>query len=311
MPTAPADTGSGAAGATAIVAHDAGGAEVLSSYVRRTRSEFRFALQGPARAVFERKLGAYRNLSIGAALDESGRLLCGTSWQSDLELRAIAEAKARGVPSVAWLEHWVGYRERFNRAGAMVLPDELWVSDPIAAQLAQRHLPQVPVRLQDNPYFADIRAELASATPLFAPIPGRLSILYVCEPVREAAARIFGNALRFGYTEEGAMRYFFSNLAALGQPVGRILIRPHPSEPAGKYQDIAAEFELPTAFSNGETLSAEVASSDCVVGCGSMAMVIGLIAGKRVLSCIPPEGMPCPLPQPEIEMLREMVGERR
>jgi hypothetical protein len=40
-------------------------------------------------------------------------------------------------------------------------------------------------------------------------------------------------------------------------------------------------------------------------------MVIGLIAGKRVLSCIPPEGMPCPLPQPEIEMLREMVGERR
>ncbi len=308
----PMPTEAALAGPVAIVAHDAGGAEVLSSFVRRTRLDFRFALQGPARAVFERKLGAHRNLGFEAALAESSRLLCGTSWQSDLELRAIELARIRGKPSVAWLDHWVGYRERFLRAGALCMPDEIWVGDPIAAELAHRLLPQVPIRLQDNPYFADMRAELASASPLFAPTPDRLSVLYVCEPVREAAARQFGDPMHWGYTEELAMHYFLSNVGALGRTVGRILIRPHPSEPADKYLELAAQFDLPLQFSGGAPLSVEVASSDCVVGCSSMAMVIGLIGGKRVVSCIPPGGAPCPLPQPEIEMLRDLArGLRR
>jgi hypothetical protein len=36
-------------------------------------------------------------------------------------------------------------------------------------------------------------------------------------------------------------------------------------------------------------------------------MVVGLIAGKRVVSCIPPGGAPCPLPQRDIELLQDLV----
>lgn len=38
-----------------------------------------------------------------------------------------------------------------------------------------------------------------------------------------------------------------------------------------------------------------------------MAMVIGLLAQKRVISCIPPGGRPCSLPQKEIEPLSELI----
>lgn len=296
-------------GKTAIVAHDAGGAEVLSSYVRQQGLDCLFALQGPARAVFERKLGAYENLSLEAAMEGSARLLCGTSWQSDLELEAIKLARACGKPSAAWLDHWVNYRARFERDGAVSLPDEVWVSDADAQALASLALPEVPLRLLDNPYFLDIKSQLRDEAPVYPALSGQLSVLYVCEPVREHALLRYGDPLHFGYTEEQALRYFLNHVTALGAPVGRILIRPHPSEAAGKYDAIAAEFDLPLCFSQGHTLSAEVAASDCVVGCSSMAMVVGLIGGKRVISCIPPGGPACGLPQAEIELMRQLTDQ--
>ena len=173
--------------------------------------------------------------------------------------------------------------------------------------MACRLLPGLPVRIMDNPYLIDMKAELDSAQPAYASVPGKLSILYICEPLSETALRQFGNALHYGYTEQQAMRYFLDNLDALGAPIGSIVIRPHPAESAGKYQSLASQYALPLAFSSGHPLSAEVASADCVVGCGSMAMVVALGAGKRVISCIPPGGKPCPLPQPGIEMLRDMT----
>lgn len=295
-------------GKIAIVAHDAGGAEVLSSYVRRQGLDCLFALQGPACAIFERKLGPYENMAVEEALQGSERLLCGTSWQSDLELRAIELARASGRPSVAWIDHWVNYRDRFKREDNMVWPDEVWVGDREAYELAREHLPEVPVRLVENPYFLDIRDNLQNETLVYPPLPDRIGVLYVCEPVREHALLRFGNELHWGYTEEQALRYFLSNVDVLGQPIGRIIVRPHPSEAAGKYDQIAAEFDLPIGFSQGHTLSAEIASSDCVVGCSSMAMVVGLIGGKRVISCIPPGGPACTLPQAEIEWFQDLVN---
>ena len=103
-------------GKTAIVAHDAGGAEVLSSYVRQQGLDCLFSLRGPALAIFERKLGPIENLDLALALQCSERLLCGTSWQSDLELEAIQLARDLGKPSVAWLDHWVNYIPYFFSA---------------------------------------------------------------------------------------------------------------------------------------------------------------------------------------------------
>ncbi len=37
-------------------------------------------------------------------------------------------------------------------------------------------------------------------------------------------------------------------------------------------------------------------NAEIVIGCDSMAMVIGLLAKKRVVSSIPPEGKPLSLP---------------
>jgi hypothetical protein len=290
-----------------LVSHDAGGAEILSSYVRQQKPDCRFVLAGPAVKIFERKLGPLQLSPLEIALADSDSLLCGTSWQSDIEWRAIALARDRGMPSVAFLDHWLNYRERFMRDGEVHLPDEIWVGDGLARERAEVLFPGCAIRLVDNPYFADLRNELASLKRGPAPADGGLRILYVCEPLREHALLEHGNERHWGYVEEDALRYFLSHLDVLGAPVGQIVLRPHPSEKPDKYDWALREFALPIVR-GGRSLFEEVVDADVVVGCESMAMVIGLLGGRRVLSSVPPGGRACSLPQTGIESLQGLVA---
>jgi hypothetical protein len=295
-----------------VVAHDAGGAEILSSYIRQQGLECQYVLAGPALKIFQRKLGSIDSRLLPDAIRNSDWLLCGTSWQSDLEWQAIEIARTQGKRSAAFLDHWVNYRERFVRAGGTHLPDEIWVGDALAETMAHRLFPELHVRLIENPYFDDLRRELAGISRATESGTHNLKILYVCEPLREHALREYGNERHWGYTEEEALRYFLTNLHVLGTPVDRIVIRPHPSEPSGKYAWASQEFHLPIVSGGAMTLFEEVAVCDVVVGCESMAMVVGLLADRRVISCIPPGGKPCALPQPEIESMQNlMTGEMR
>ena len=291
---------------TAIVAHDAGGAEVLSSLVRRLppaqQAHCRYCLEGPALRVFARKLPQVRALPLQEALAGAARLLAGSGWQSDLEVRAIAQARARGLPATVFLDHWTNYRERFVRGGTTVLPDELWVGDAQALERARAALPEVPVRLVDNPYFLDLREQLAARAAAVPPVPGTLLVL--CEPVREPALRQHGNERHWGYTEEEALDYLLGHLHLLGGPVNRIVLRPHPSEPADKYAAQAARSPVPVERTTRADVLDDILASERVAGCNSMALAIALLAGREVVCCIPPGGPACAVPLPGIGDLR-------
>lgn len=290
-----------------VVAHDAGGAEIISSYIRQQGLDCSYCLEGAARGVFARKLGSVENRPLEALVDSCEWILCGTSFLSDLEWRALGLAKAAGKRSVAFLDHWVNYRQRFFRHGDWHFPDEIWVGDEIGESLARKECPGINTALVPNPYFLDIKRELAAIPKPMAPANG-LRILYVSEPLREDGLALHGDELYWGYTEEDALRYFLSNVHVFGEKVGRIVIRPHPQEDRDKYHWAGQEFDLPIVSGRDETLLEQIAASDVVVGCATMAMVVGLLAGKRVISCIPPGGKADPLPQPEIENMQHLLA---
>jgi len=292
------------------VSHDAGGAEIISSFVRQQGLPCQYVLAGPALGIFQRKLGPIESLSLDDALHSADWFLCGTSWQSDLEFKAFELARNAGKKSVAFLDHWINYQERFTRGGEMHLPDEIWVGDFLSEAIVFKQFPDIVLRFVENPYFLDIKRELVLLKSPCRVGFDDLSVLYVCEPVREHALLEYGNERYWGYTEEEALRYFLDNLDLLGSRVGGIVIRPHPSEEYAKYHWVSEEYNLKIFEGGLNPLVQEVAACDVVVGCESMAMVVGLLAGRRVVSTIPPGGHPCRLPHQQIESLHALASAR-
>jgi len=287
----------------AVVSHDAGGAEILSSWLLRNQEPYCLVLDGPAVAIFQRKLGVCEKISLAQAIKMCDWVLCGTSWESNLEKHAIAQAKASDKKVIAFLDHWVNYPARFQLEGVTVQPDEIWVGDVDAERIAQELFPRIQVVLRSNPYFKDLLAETRDRSH----DTQNSSVLYVCEPIREHALLAYGNERHWGYTEADALQFFLKNTGALGCSLSQIIIRPHPSENKNKYDWAGQVNSLVTETASNKSLIEQIVEADVVVGCESMAMVVGLLAKKRVISSIPLGGKTCSLPQVEIEHLQVLV----
>jgi hypothetical protein len=293
----------------ALVCHDAGGAEILSSWLLRCTEPYCLVLDGPAVAIFRRKFDDLVLFTLSDAIAKSDWVLCGSSWESNLERHAIAQARTLGKRTVVFLDHWVNFNERFLDRGEAIYPDELWVGDCEAEKIAQATFFGPKIVLTQNPYLDDLRLEF-SKIKHSAGAGQKFSVLYVCEPIREHAFLRYGNERYWGYTEEDALMYFLENADALGCVVDEINIRPHPSEDHHKYKWVLQKTSRAIRIGGNKTLLEEISEATVIVGCESMAMVVALLAGKRVVSSIPPAGGLCALPHREIEHLQHLLGAR-
>ena len=289
-----------------IIAYDAGGAEIVSSYAAQNGLDARYALAGPAIDVFRRKLGDVPIMSVERVLEEADWLLCGTSWQSDIEWQATRLARAARKKVVSFLDHWVNYAQRYVRDGETVLPDEIWVGDPYARTLAEQLFPNMQIRLVDNPVYKDFEKAYSHARKGREPASGTC-LLFVSDNIEESLRLQYGDGKVWGYTDQDSLRYLMANLDILSMKVNRVTVRHHPSEPSGNFAWAVEEFAPLVVMSDGDTLIDELADHDIVVGSESMAMIFALLCGKRVVCSIPPAGKACSLPHSEIEMLRDVV----
>lgn len=268
-------------GIVAIVAHDAGGAEILASYVAQSNISCKLVLDGPAVNVFKRRFGAIEICTLEEAIPACDWCLCGTGWQSDLEWCAIEQAHNMQKRVVAFLDHWVNYRQRFERNGIEQLPDELWVGDIDAERLAREHFPGISIQLIPNPYFIELKRKIADLEMDNDSVSGGgQKVLFVCDNISDHARLRYGNERYWGYTEFDAIEYFLGNIQVLSDYVESVVIRPHPSDNTGKYDWVLDKYPRTVKLSDGKPLIEEIVESDMIVGCESMALVIGLLAKK-------------------------------
>jgi hypothetical protein len=292
----------------AVVCHDAGGSEIVSSLSRRLNLNCKYSLFGPALLIFQRKIEGIVNQSIANALDGVDILICGTSSPSTYELEAISLARSKGIRSVAILDHWINYRIRFLQFEQLIVPNEIWVVDKFAEQLASRALPEVSIKLIENPYKEDcleMLREVQNESSSDFESGSLTTVLYVTEPTSEHAERKYGDARYWGYTEQEAVKYFFENIKIISPNALKIIIRPHPSEISSKYEFALNTLGLEVIITREHELTSEIVRADIIAGCNSMAMVVGTWAKKRVVCCIPPDGRGFNLPADGIEFVRD------
>lgn len=289
----------------AVVCHDAGAANVIFAWLRRLAtagasdtSQWRLLLDGPARQLWRANpvVGVMEALNLAAALDGARVLLSGTGWASELEHCARISARNQQIHSVAVIDHWSNYAMRFERCGQVALPDELWVTDQYAANEARRCFPATPVRQHPNLY-------LQEAVNAIRPLQERDDgLLYLLEPIR-------ANWAEKGGGEFQVLDYFVANMRSVtGNAAFTFRLRPHPSDPPGKYDSwILRHLELGARLDDSQLLSDAISRARWVVGAESFAMVVALTAGRTVLSTLPPWAHRCRLPHSEIIHLRDYL----
>lgn len=271
-----------------VVCHDAGGAEVISSYINQSSLNCVYVLEGPACSIFKRKLGELSIVTLEEGLSKCSSLLCGTSWQSNLEWKAVKLAKQLGKYSIAFLDHWVNFPERFLRNGISYLPDELWVGDEYARDIAKLYFPDLPLKVIPNPYFIQIKNEFDDLEKSRPREKGALSrVLFVAENISDHALAQYGDRNYWGYTEIEAIEHFFHKICFLNTSIEKVVIRPHPSESPEKYEPLVKKHAPLAQLSMGRSLLEDVYEADIVVGCYSMAMVIAQLVKRKVYSCVP------------------------
>lgn len=276
---------------TAVVCHDAGAANIILDWLKvGLCSDVRVFMQGPAATLWRNTFpNQHLCSSLEDALNGACTLISGTGWASSLEHQARKVAHDRGIRSVAVLDHWVNYSERFKREGDIQLPSEVWVTDTYALKMAQKSLPGIPVHQLENLY---LNTQVARISP--APCNG--TILIVLEPVRND----------WGRGREGefqALDYFFESFESLWPNVKQVLLRPHPSDPPDKYRFWLNHYPL-TIIDTSHDAAAAISRADVVVGVESFALIIALTAGRPVYSTLPPWAPLLRLPHVGIQQIR-------
>ena len=279
-----------------ICCHDAGGAAQVASMIRSMGLMPEWAiLEGPAISVFERICGTIPPLIETQTMSGVRTLLTGTGWASSLEHTARQEALKKGIYCVAVLDHWVNYGKRFERDGKVVLPDEIWVVDQFAEELANATFSDVKVYLKPDCY---AEFEIPKISPIQASTPNTL--LYLLEPVRSKWGREVDGEFQ-------ALEYFFQRIGFLGLPEDlQVSLRLHPSESGKKYDWIRKQVKGIEVESCEKALSESIGGARWVAGVQTYAMTLALKAGRRVFSSLPPWGPDKVLPHSGIEYLREI-----
>jgi len=282
-----------------VVAHDAGAANHIFAWLGVEQATL--CLAGPARDLWEvriHKTGFIPSQTLlsvsdlASALDSTATLITGTGWESSLEYDALKLAREHGIFSIAVIDHWSNYEARFVRNRQQVLPDEIWVSDPYAAEIAQKTFPSVKVIEQTNAYLEGLVAEVESCQAPSAAL-GNDRVLYVLEPIRY----VWGDLADLG--EFLALEYFMlhHNKANVSGDA-EIRLRPHPSDPPGKYDAwLARQVNPRVSLDRSASLADALAWSNIVAGCQTYAMVLALACGRTVICTIPPWAPDLILPQ--------------
>jgi hypothetical protein len=290
-----------------IVSCDAGGAEIISSWVRSNPdNEYTYLLEGPAIPIFSKKVTIIKKIElkdIEAAIHNFDIVMVGTSQSSSLEKKVLAQSIIKSVKCIAYLDYWYGFKDRFMFNGYQVLPDEIWTADKYAFEIARRELPLANVILKTNPYIDDMVKEknriLSKKDEIIATESN--NILYLCQPYNQSYLNESG--VRVKLTDIKGVEYFLELLADLNLKDVAIKLRPHPLDDVNKYSMIIHTYSktMNISLSWNKKLIDDFIWANTAVGMHCQALAVALAIGIKSYYCIPKGAQKCALPHKEIE----------
>ena len=184
------------------------------------------------------------------------------------ELQAIAAAERLGLPTAAFVDHWVNFRLRFESDRGLILPGTILVIDEAARRRAiAEGLPEDRLRIWPSPHLVYLarhwrpRRDRTETRRLLGLGEQTFVILYAPDPIRMRDP----GGLR-GFDEIGATRDLLGCLGRLGDRV-QLLVKLHPLQPPEPLRALlAASPEVIVAAETQSDVPALIHAADAVVG---------------------------------------------
>lgn len=231
-------------------------------------------------------------------------LILGTAWEKNLEKALLKKATARGIRTLAMVDNWSYFRERFLGLDNqnLVFPDKVAVVDEAARRQAlQEGIPPERMVITGQPHLESLPKK--AGQPAVRNQADRLRRQWLAASAGETAHRLIlfvseplstysGPTSPYyrGYTEVDALKGVLQAAEVVGQRRGlrtRVVAKLHPREELASSplvawaasQKVRIEKEIPPL--------ASFLASDAVVGMASMALLEAACVGRPAASFEP------------------------
>jgi hypothetical protein len=294
----------------AVVGHDAGGAELLCALVKEHFKQADWRLFCPAASPMARiaeKQGLQTieldNPSCQLSAFAFDALLFATGWQGNSERPFVAYAKSHRLPTLAFLDHWSRYRERFGypeNGWQANLPDFTVLHDEKALGLAKAFQLPRPVPMP-NYYLQRLINEPNRSSQ-------QSSLLFLGEPTAQVAKVHYGDENYWGFTQYTALEAILACFEIFA--CDSLSIRLHPSENAAGYEKTLKLFphiRVQINPAGALPLTEQIRQAKVVMGFDSMALYIAAHLNKPVISYLPSLKRAFCLPLPASHQLRDLA----
>ena len=144
-----------------IYSKDAGGAEILSSWIKHKKiKNFHAILEGPAVKVYKSKFKKIEIKKKSINVKNYDKFLFSTSFPPSFELDLLKNFKDKNKKTIAFLDHWVNYDKRFKKNNINFLPDQIIVADGLAFKIAKKKFKQTKIIREKNYFLIEKKSKL-------------------------------------------------------------------------------------------------------------------------------------------------------
>jgi hypothetical protein len=205
------------------------------------------------------------------------------------EVNCIRNAVKEKIYTISFIDHWVNFKLRFNGLKTFEYPDEIWVVDETAKQLAvSEGLPEEKIVVKSNPYHYYLKNQWQSKyidknylKNFGIPITG-FHILFAPDPLSIRNGKSIA-----GFTEEDVFKEILLVMAELGDDIC-LIVKCHPLQPMENLMRIHQEYKKRNCFLIKEADAIELINiADIVVGFYSNLLLEAEALGKQVIRYFP------------------------
>lgn len=266
-----------------VILCDAGGTFHTISLLEEFKIKPNFYCDGPSLEIL--KLSKPKK-SLKQFISDNDLILTSNSWSSDIELRAIKEAKYQGKKVITILDHVVNFDNRFIFNGELLLPDSIILFENKSFIKAKEVFKNHNIDLYQckSNYFLDKFLNEIKINTL-----KKNSILYIDEPIKDHYEIGLKKKLEYrGFNEFTGIDLFIEKIKESKFKGFNIDIKIHPSSNSKKYNYLKGP--RIKILDTKIKLESIISAYNFIIGFESMALYLATKIKPRinVYSIIPP-----------------------